>query len=274
MQFVKANGTGNSFLFLDNREGDFENFSSIASSLCDPCYGIGADGVFFVEISQNPILDFKVRIFNADGSEADMCGNGIRCLHAYLYRNKISQKDLLNIETNQRNISTKLLSTNPFCVEANMGPPIFFDKWIAHTASSDLLTLQIENRTFGYVSMGNPHCITQVSDFAWDYLSLGETIEQKKDLFPQGTNVEFVKIISPQEIHLRVWERGCKETKACGTGACASVVFLTKLKKLLPNKEIIVRLLGGDLYIRWDDKSNSVFMRGECTLVCQGEVLL
>lgn len=285
VQFTKMQGLGNDFILLDGvkdpRLVDLD-LRSLSPKLCDRRFGIGADQVLLLSFSDK--ADFKMRIFNADGSEVEMCGNGIRCLARYIWTRGLSDKRFLDIETMAGLIRPEMVNG---LVKVDMGEPIFNPNRIPVNITHKFLKnvpeakveaiidypLEIEDRLFGItcLSMGNPHAIIfvdKVEDFPVGYY--GPRIENH-GLFPKRTNVEFVEVVSPQEIKMRVWERGSGETMACGTGASAVAVAATL--KGFTGRKVIVHLLGGDLSINWADDYH-VYMIGPAEEVFEGTINL
>ena len=271
--FEKLNGIGNNFILIDNRKQQIKNLVKIANKICDIRFGVGADGLITLEHSKHQ--DFKMRIINADGSEPEMCGNGIRCLAKFISDNKISNQKELSIETLAGEIKTLIYKeeANPTkaLVKVNMGKPIFNNADLVKS-EKDHLHININGDNYSYVSMGNPHAVRFVDNYEFDYHRLGKDIENNLAIFPNKTNVEFIQILRPTEVNMRVWERGCGETFACGTGACASVVAGVLTDKLKRQK-ITVHLLGGDLTIEWLS-NDEVMMTGDSRSVCKGVFFL
>lgn len=268
--FIKMHGLGNDFVVVDYRhlpeEHNPELEIELTRKICDRHYGVGADGLIIIA----PVIDsenalFSWRYYNADGSIAEMCGNGIRCAAKYIYENGLSQEDAaFNIETLAGDIGLELLEDEN--VKVNMGPP----QEIAEQKS-----LQVEELKFDYdfVSMGNPHAISFFNDLDRDQLDEishnGPEIEVHSD-FPNKTNVEFARLINPNHIDLIVWERGCGFTQACGTGACATAVAAIKRGLAKQDEDITVTLPGGDLIIKWDSVTNDIFMTGPAIMTFSG----
>ncbi len=268
--FGKYHGLGNDYIIINDIELDIpeEKKSLLAKKLCEVHFSIGADGLIFVCNSDK--ADIRMRIFNDDGSEAEMCGNGIRCFCKYIYENNIVKKQKINIET-LKGIMIGDLTINDDKVEAvkiNMGAPLLQcdDIPVISTKNSDKCieeSIEILDKKFQFtaVSMGNPHAIifveNQLDDN--DLNKYGSAIEPHKR-FPKKVNVEFVKIISKNEAVLRVYERGVGVTKSCGTGTCAAVVAGTLLNKFEENSPIVVHNDGGDLIITYTGET--VFMEG------------
>ncbi|MFN3395392.1 MAG: diaminopimelate epimerase [Thermodesulfovibrionales bacterium] len=281
--FTKMHGLGNDFILLDgikNPQLLGLDFATIGPHLCHRRFGIGADQILL--LAPSTMSDFQMRIFNADGSEVEMCGNGIRCLAHYIWGKGLSNKKILDIETRAGIIRPERVDD---LVKVDMGKPIFDPKRIPVNITDEFLKnvfegkvkaiidypLQIDDRLFSIacLSMGNPHAVIvvdKVEDFQVGYY--GPMIENHV-LFPKRTNVEFVEILNPSEIRMRVWERGSGETMACGTGASASVV--ATILKGLTKRDVTVHLLGGDLQISWAS-DNHVYMTGPAEEVFEGKI--
>ncbi|MFH1014523.1 MAG: diaminopimelate epimerase [Nitrospirota bacterium] len=298
MNFTKMHGLGNDFILIDCIKQKLKTQDSelkgLSRKLCHRRFGIGADQILLLYPSRT--ADFKMRIFNADGSEVEMCGNGIRCLAKYIWSRRLSGKAILNIETPAGIIKSEKKGD---MVRVDMGEPIFepekipvktSSKFIPNksgqsskikTPNSKLLTpnskliidypLRIEDREFKItcVSMGNPHAVIvvdNVMDFPVTYY--GPLLEKHK-IFPKRANVEFIEILDSSELKMRVWERGSGETMACGTGA--SAVAVASNLKGLTGKNVIVRLAGGDLIIEWAE-DNHVYMTGPAVEAFTGQI--
>jgi len=279
IDFVKMHGLGNDFVLIDclNKSlGDSSFLSYLAKKLCNRNFGIGADGLILILPSSK--ADLRMRIFNYDGSEAQMCGNGIRCFAKYAYENKLVSKNKFTVETLAGIIIPELTITNNkiLGVKVNMGTPKLRRREIPMNGKDTLTvvneTLKINpEQTFKItcVSMGNPHCITFVNDVqSISVDEIGPKIENQP-LFPEKTNVEFIQVLNKQEINFRVWERGVGETLACGTGACAALVAAVLNKKT--DREATIHLPGGDLDIQWADDGH-VYMTGPAELAFRGEM--
>ncbi len=284
--FTKMHGLGNDFILIDSRHLNLDTLSELSKKLCERRFGIGADQMLLLFESNH--ADFRMRIFNADGSEAEMCGNGIRCLAKYIWSKKLSNKRTLHIETLAGIIKPEMVGN---MVRVDIGEPIFDPEKIPvnlnlelnvlssgnsklKTQNSKLIVdypLKITDKIFSItcVSMGNPHAIIFVEDlFHFPVPSYGPMIENHP-IFPKRTNVEFIEILNPAEIQIRVWERGAGETMACGTGASAAAVASTV--KGLTEKSVKVHLLGGDLLIDWAE-NNHVYMTGPAVKVFEGTI--
>jgi diaminopimelate epimerase len=263
MKFIKMNALGNDFILIDSRSGSLEgiNLSEFAVKLCDRHYGIGADDLLIAGPSTS--ADVRMRVFNPDGSEAEMCGNGIRCFAKYIYESLGKKKEMISVETLGGIILPSILEYKgkTALVEVDMGKP----KNIINSH------LKIQDMEFDVtlVSMGNPHCVIFVDDISKvDIDDIGSQIETHK-MFPNRTNVEFVQAVSKKEAIVKVWERGAGETLACGTGACASAVAGVTLGKF--GRDVLIRLPGGNLDIEWQEDEH-VIMRGTAETVFEGEI--
>lgn len=252
----------------------FENIEELVQKLSDRHFGIGGDGVILIENSN--LADFKMRIFNSDGSEAEMCGNGIRCVGKYVYDKRLTDKKDITIETLAGIKILKLYCENEICnrVCVDMGEPDFKSEdlptFLDEKITKDL-KLEIEDREFRFtlVSMGNPHAIAFVENVGNIPIEKYGPMVENDSIFPNRTNVEFVEIEDKKHIRMRVWERGSGETLACGTGACAAVVA-GGVNGYIDN-EVTVKLPGGNLDIKWD-KNNHIYMTGSATTIFEGEI--
>lgn len=273
MNFTKMHGIGNDYIYINGFSEDVKNPEELAVAMSDRHTGIGGDGI--VLILPSKIADFKMRMFNADGSEAEMCGNAIRCVGKYVYDKHLTDKKILSIETlaGIKVLDMIVEGDTVELVTVDMGEPILTPELIPVVAEGEPvkgLTITVEDKEFDFtcVSMGNPHAITFVEDTAsFEVEKYGKVVEVHP-LFPKKVNVEFAKIINRKEIDMRVWERGSGETMACGTGACATLVACAL--NGLTDREATLHLLGGDLKIRWDQETNHVFMTGPATVVFKG----
>lgn len=266
-------GIGNDFIVIDNRSSGLVKLPKLSKRLCDRRFGVGADQLLLLEKSKK--ADFKMRIFNADGSEVEMCGNGIRCLAKYIWDRKLSRagKDgaSLLIETPAGTIVPKKSGDH---VEVDMGEPVLEGKDIPVAIQGTVINhpLKLLKNTFKItcVSMGNPHAVIVVNDVGSVPLSVWGPAIETHTLFPEKTNVEFIRIINSRNIKMRVWERGAGETLACGTGASAAGVASVLLG--LTNRKVNVHLPGGKLLIKWNSKDNHVYMTGPAESVYEGVI--
>ena len=274
MRFLKMHGIGNDYIFFDCLSSTIENPSALSKRLSDRHFGIGGDGVVLIEPSS--AADFRMRIFNADGSEAEMCGNAIRCVGKYLYDNRISQSTEISVETGAGililwlNIENEKVSS----VRVDMGEPVLEGTRIPTTLDQPRVVahpLEVGGQSLSVtcVSMGNPHCVTFVEEITDELvLGLGPKVEVHP-LFPNRVNVEFVRVLGREKLQMRVWERGSGETMACGTGACA--VAVAAALNDLAERKVTIHLLGGDLEIEWA-ADNHVYKTGPAAFVFEGEV--
>ena len=273
MKFIKMEGIGNDFIVTNEIPPDNETrYSVFASQVCDRRRGVGGDGLIFILPSER--ADFRMRIFNSDGSEAEMCGNGIRCCAKYIEMMNMSKSSELAIETMAGIIGTETLPDE--MVRVDMGPPHLVPDEVPVLFEGAKMVNQpvdVHDRTFlvTAVSMGNPHAVIYTDTLSDDLVHGWGPLLETHSMFPRKTNVEFIKILSDEEIQMRVWERGCGETEACGTGACAAVV--SGIVNGLHGKKVTVHLPGGDLFIEWGGEDNEpVLMTGAARKTFVGEV--
>ena len=279
IEFTKMEGIGNDFLFIDDRDHCIENkipYHILSRNLCHRRFGIGGDGMILILNSR--ICDLQFRIFNSDGSEPQMCGNGMRCFARLVYEKQIIQKNEFSVETLAGKIIPRILFDKAGKIDAvkvDMGEPILDPAsipFISNRSQAISEEMEIDGRQIMItaVSMGNPHAVIFVdsADKA-PVLQLGPMIE-KNPRFPEKTNVEFVEVISDNELKMKVWERGAGVTLACGTGACASLVAAHLNQKA--GKQAVIHLDGGDLFIEWDQKTNHVYKTGPAHMVFTGTI--
>ena len=276
VKFIKMHGIGNDYIYVNCLQKNLENPEKLAVEWSHRHTGIGSDGLVLILPSES--CDFRMRMFNADGSEAEMCGNAARCLGKYLYDLRLTDKKSLTLETKSGVKELTLFVNQDNLVDlvtVDMGEPILDSELIpVDLARPRVINEQIfvadESYNITCVSMGNPHTVIFTTEI--DQLDLpkqGAAIETN-ELFPKRTNVEFVEKINEKHLRMRVWERGSGETLACGTGACA--VLVAAVLNQLSEREATISLLGGDLEVRWDEVSNHVFLTGPATLVFEGEI--
>ncbi len=274
VHFSKLQATGNDFVLINCFRENLTDvpLDVLARGICERRFGIGGDGLLLLLPSK--VANFKMRIFNADGSEAEMCGNGIRCLSFYVYQHGLWEERHIDIETLAGVKRVKLFGAGNKVegVRVGMGHPVFKPESIPIKGKDDPLniTLRAGGRRWevSTLSMGNPHCVLLVDNVEkFPVEKIGPEIE-KHPLFPNRTNVEFVEVINRDELKIRVWERGVGETLACGTGACASVIVTTL--KGLTNRSTRVHLKGGELYVEWLE-NGEVFLSGPAEEVFEGE---
>ena len=277
MKFTKMHGIGNDYVYVNCFEESVKNPAEVSKFVSDRHFGIGSDGLIL--ISPSAIADFRMNIYNADGSQAEICGNGIRCVAKYVYDYGLTDKTEISVETlaGIKYLRLQVENGKVASVEVNMGAPILEPKEIpVAVEESPVVNVPVEVKGKIYhmtcVSMGNPHAIifmNNVKDL--DIAAIGPYFENHT-VFPKRTNTEFVEVLDRNTVNMRVWERGSDETLACGTGACATTVACILNDKT--ENEVTVHLLGGDLKIRWDREANQVYMTGPATVVFDGEITL
>lgn len=272
IDFTKMQGIGNDYIYINCMDKEYEKIIENVSKLSNRNFGIGADGVIL--ILKSNIADFKMRIFNSDGTEAKMCGNGIRCVGKFLYDKGITKKEELSIETLSgiKKLKLDVKNEEVVNVQVDMGIPCFKPKEIPVTGDSNKIKIRIDSEELELicVSIGNPHAVAIVENA--DNVNVekyGPIIENNIN-FPERTNVEFVEILDNQNIKMRVWERGAKETLSCGTGACASTVVCNT--EGYTSNQVTVHLKGGELNINWDKENNHIYMTGPAVTVYEGEI--
>ncbi len=268
-------GLGNDFVVIDAVTQRIKLNSERVRKLADRRFGVGCDQVLIVEAPQNPDMDFRYRIFNADGSEVEQCGNGARCFAKYVRDQKLTGRDSISVETAGGNIILNIRKDGQVTVD--MGAPRFEPDSLPFTAEQRqrLYLIEVNGETVeaAVVSMGNPHCVLQVETIDNDQqvASLGKALESHPR-FPQRVNVGFMEIVDRNHIRLRVYERGAGETLACGTGACAAMVAARQQD--LVDSTVTMHLRGGDLQISWHGENQPVMMTGPATTVFHGQIKL
>ena len=255
MEYVKMHGTHNTFLVFDATEEALDNPEMLAVKLCKK---EGTDGIILILRAKNPDADFRMRIINADGSEAEMCGNGIRCLARYVVDRRISRKKAFRVETLAGIIIPEMVTENT--AKVDMGIPKI-------GMIQEKFPLAGHDYKVTIVSMGNPHCVIFVDAITDHQVRVDGPKIENHEMFPDKTNVEFIRVMGKAELQMRVWERGAGETMACGTGACAAVAAAITAGKCRQDEDIIVHLLGGDLTINWNSKNSHIFMTGNAEYV-------
>lgn len=274
MRFTKMHGAGNDYVYVDAfRERLPNDLPALARAVSDRHFGIGGDGLILICPSERG--DARMRMFNADGSEAEMCGNGVRCVAKYVYDHGIATKEELRIETGRGVLTLHVEARNGKVerIRVNMGAPILKRADIPTTLPGDppvRAPLEVAGRKFEVtcISMGNPHCVVFVDEITDELvLGLGPRIEQHP-AFPRKVNVEFIQVLSKTEMNMRVWERGSGETLACGTGACAATV--AAVLNELTDRKVLCHLRGGDLTLEWT-AGGDVLMTGPATEVFSGD---
>jgi len=273
LKFTKMHGLGNDFVVIDAINQQVDLNTEQIQFLADRQFGIGCDQLLLVEKASAAEIDFRYRIFNADGSEVEQCGNGVRCFARFVHDKMMTAKDTIAVETAAGIIYPSLLANGD--VKVDMGLPRFEPSQVPFNAetlatSYPLLLTNQETLEISVLSMGNPHAVTMVNDIdKADVATLGPMVESHNQ-FPERVNAGFMQILNPEHISLRVYERGTGETLACGTGACAAVV--SGIQRGLLRREVKVKLPGGELLIAWPDDQSSVWMTGPATHVFDGEI--
>ena len=275
MKFTKMHGIGNDYVYVNCLKENVENPSEVAIKISDRHFGIGSDGLILIKPSD--VADGKMEMYNADGSQGAMCGNGIRCVAKYMYDYGITDKTSISVETKSgiKYLDLTLKNGKVDTVKVNMGAPILKAAEIPVISEkeqviSEPVTIDGKEWKITCVSMGNPHAITYIDDVKHlEIEKIGPKFE-KHEIFPDRVNTEFVHVIDRNTVEMRVWERGSGETYACGTGACA--VAVSSILNGLTEEEVTVKLLGGDLKIFWNREENRVYMTGSATKVFDGEI--
>jgi len=267
LNFTKMHGIGNDFIVINNLNDVFNENSINIPKLANRHTGIGFDQLLIVESPERADIDFKYRIFNADGQEVQQCGNGARCFALYVYEKKLTSKRKLHVET--LNGVIELIINDASSVTVNMGKPEFMPSKIPANLDNQYKKYLVNDTEMGILSMGNPHAVILANNI--EHLEIDKTAKdiQNSGYFPEGVNVGFMQINSKSNISLRVFERGVGETQACGTGACAAVVFGVENDFL--ESKVRVSLPGGDLDINYE-KGSEVFMTGPAVFVFEGFV--
>lgn len=287
MKFTKMQGIGNDYVYVNCFEEKVENPSELAVKISNRNFGVGSDGLILIKPSE--VADFTMEMYNADGSQSEMCGNGIRCVGKYVYDYGLTDKESISVETlaGIKYLDFTIENGKVALITVNMGSPELVPekvpvnvdaiKGVSDSEKSGLVqvvdkTLEVDGKEYNVtcVSMGNPHCITFVDDTASFPLEEEGPKFEFHAAFPNRVNAEFIQVLSRNEVNMRVWERGSGETLACGTGACASTVAC--ILNGLTEDEITLHLLGGDLKVRWDRNENVVFMTGPAKVVFDGEI--
>lgn len=277
MKFTKMHGCGNDYIYVDGAREQIpgEKKPEIVKRLSDRHFGIGGDGVIFINPSDE--ADFEMEMYNMDGSRAEMCGNGIRCVAKFVYDKGLTDKTSISVIScgKIKCLDLQIEEGKVSTVKVNMGAPVLKAAEIPVISSKEEVIAQqieVEDKVYKItcVSMGNPHAVVfadQVSDLPLE--KIGPLFEHH-ERFPNRINTEFVKVLDEEHVQMRVWERGTGETLACGTGACA--VAVACILNGLTKESVTVKLLGGDLQIHWDREANLVYMTGPATTVFEGEI--
>lgn len=281
LQFTKMHGIGNDYVYVDTRlnaEPDM-GWPALAKHISDRRFGVGGDGLILIEKGISEGAHGTMRMFNNDGSESEMCGNGLRCVAKYLHDRLFKGETHLSIDTGAGLLKAEIVEKdengNGQSVKINMGPAILEAEKIPTTGRGGgaLETMNVDGNSYEYtaVSMGNPHCVIFVEDVEnFPVHQIGPQIENNLKLFPKRVNIEFVEVLSKNEARQRTWERGSGETHACGTGASAVAVAGLLNQRL--NEDVLIHLLGGDLNISWKGQGQDVFMSGSATHVFDGSL--
>lgn len=275
MKFTKMHGAGNDYIYMNGFIQEIEDPSALAIRLSNRNFGIGSDGLVLILPSENS--DFRMQMFNSDGSEAEMCGNASRCVGKYVYDNGLTTKKEIALETKAGVKYITLLEGDEKArkVTVDMGEPILDPVQIPVKVDKEPVLnfpLDIDGKIWeiSCVSMGNPHAVVFTTGIKeLDLPVIGPKFE-KHPIFPRKTNTEFIEVVDRKTLNMRVWERGAGETLACGTGACAAAV--AAILNGYCDRKITIHLIGGDLEIEWDEQNNHVYMTGEAVTVFEGEI--
>lgn len=276
MEFTKMHGLGNDFIVICGEQTLPDHAEELALRWCDRYFGIGADGLVYILPSER--ADYRMRIINSDGSEAEQCGNAIRCVAKYVYDRGYVQGEEVTIETlgaGVQKVAIQSQEGKAVTVTVDMGQPVLDGLRVPTTIDSEQVVdipIETDEASFRFtaVSMGNPHCVIYVDDAVnFDLNTWGPKLEAHP-LFPKKVNVEFATVLDRRTVDMRVWERGAGPTLACGTGACATLVSSVLNGKT--DREAEIRLKGGSLFIRWDEQDNRVYMTGPAAFVYTGNV--
>jgi len=277
MKFTKMQGCGNDYIYVDCTKVLINHISETAIKVSDRHFGIGSDGLILIRPSEK--ADFMMDMYNQDGSRAQMCGNGIRCVAKYVYDNNLTDKKLLTIETlgGIKTLDLTVEEGKVTLVTVNMGNPILKPSLIPVISEKEILigepiTIGDTEYQITCVSMGNPHAVVFVEDTKKVPIEIIGPLFEHHKMFPERVNTEFVQVVDRNKINMRVWERGSGETLACGTGTCASVMAC--ILNGLTDHEVTVSLLGGELKICYDEKENIIYMTGPAVKVFDGEIIL
>ena len=278
MKFTKMQGIGNDYVYVDCTKSSLREPGAIARLVSDRHFGIGSDGLILIRDSEQ--ADFRMDMYNADGSRGEMCGNGIRCVGKYVYDYGLTNQKEITVETlaGIKHLKLEVEKNQVYRVQVDMGEPIFSPEEIPVQAErepviKELITVCGRDWEMTCVSMGNPHAVvfisTPVKEFPLE--EVGPFFENHSR-FPKRTNTEFIRVLGPNRLEMRVWERGAGETYACGTGACAAVVAAVLTKAC--GRNVTVELLGGNLEIEWRESDGHVYMTGPAATVFDGEICL
>ena len=274
MNFTKMHGCGNDYVYVNLFNEEIKDPASLAVAVSDRHFGIGSDGL--ITIGPSKVADFRMRIYNADGSEAEMCGNGVRCVAKYVYDHALTDRTRITVETGAgvKELTLTVENQKVALVRVDMGEPVLVPEQIPVDAKGErvvdepIIVGEKEWR-MTCISMGNPHAVVFVDDVENFPIEEYGPLFENHVRFPKRTNTEFVKVHTRNEVSMRVWERGSQETWACGTGTCATAMAC--ILNGLTEDTVLVHLRGGDLTIEYDRNTNHVFMTGPATEVFEGE---
>lgn len=278
MKFTKMHGIGNDYVYVNCFNETIKDPSAVSKYVSDRHFGVGSDGLILIKPSK--VADFQMDMYNADGSQGEMCGNGIRCVAKYVYDYGLTDKTNISVETlaGIKHLDLTIENGKVALVKVNMGSPELVPEKIPVVAEGERaidVPLEVKGKTYQMngVSMGNPHCVVFMEEDVreLDLEAIGPDFENHKR-FPKRINTEFVNVLDENTLRMRVWERGSGETLACGTGACATAV--AAILNGLVQKEVTVKLLGGDLKIQWNGGDAPVYMTGPATTVFDGIITL
>lgn len=276
MRFIKMHGIGNDYVYVDCFKENVENPAETAVKVSDRHFGIGSDGLVLIKPSES--ADFRMDMYNADGSQAEMCGNAIRCVGKYVYDYGLTDKTSISVETlaGIKYLDLTVKDGKVDIITVDMGAPELIAQNIPVISDNEQVInekIDVAGKEWEMtcVSMGNPHCVVFIDEPVRDFPleKIGPDFENH-ERFPKRINTEFIEVLDRKNVNMRVWERGSGETMACGTGACASAVAAALCGHT--EDEITLHLLGGDLKVRWDRAVNKVYMTGPATVVFHGEI--
>lgn len=274
MKFTKMQGCGNDYVYVNGFTEKIADKPAFVKAVSDRHFGVGGDGAIFINPSEE--ADFEMEMYNADGTRAEMCGNGIRCVAKYVYDKGLTDKEQISIVSfgNVKYVDLYVKEGLVSSVRVNMGEPILEAQKVPVISAmkrsvDEPVTVNGKEYRMTCVSMGNPHAVVFMKDVAnLDIASVGSLFENHQ-VFPNRTNTEFVEVVDRTHVNMRVWERGTGETLACGTGCCATVV--AGVLNGLTEEKVTVRVLGGEIEIQWDREENLVYMTGPAATVFEGE---
>ena len=277
MKFTKMEGLGNDYVYVNCFKETVEDPKSVAIKVSDRHFGIGSDGLILIKPSE--VADFRMDMYNADGSQSEMCGNGIRCVAKYVYDYGLTDKTSISVETlaGIKYLDLQIENEKAVQITVNMGSPELIAEKVPVKSDKEKVIdepIVVGGKEYRMtcVSMGNPHCIIFVEDTKNFPLEEVGPLFESHEVFPNRVNAEFVQVLDDKTLNMRVWERGSGETLACGTGTCATVV--ASCLNGHTGDDVTVHLLGGDLHIKWDREENLVYMTGPAKVVFDGEIQL